>query len=256
MDNDTVSTPPPSGSGYGPPLSPEDYPNIDHLVIEDGKPVDSMLVEKSERLLTEPLYSSWAGPGEGRTFLVLANVGLFFLVRKPPLAPDVMLSLDVPAERDLSRKEHNSYLMWEMGKPPDVVIEFVSDRRGGEETTKQRDYARIGVTYYVIFDPKEWLGHGVLRAFSLRDGEYLPLERAWFEKVGLGLTLWEGTFEGQTGCWLRWCDAKGNLIPTGRERAEHERKLREKERKRADEAEDRIRKLEAQLRASGVEPKE
>jgi hypothetical protein len=103
----------------------------------------------------------------------------------------------------------------------------------------------------------------VLRAFSLRDGEYLPLDRAWVEKVGLGLTVWEGTFEGQTGCWLRWCDAKGNLIPTGRERAEqerlraeHERELREKERKRADEAEERIRKLEAQLRASGLEPNE
>ena len=69
----------------------------------------------------------WAGPGEGRTFRALANVGLFFSLRTPPLAPDVMLSIDVPVGRDLSRKENNSYLMWEMGKPPDVVIEVVSD---------------------------------------------------------------------------------------------------------------------------------
>ena len=56
---------------------PEIVPDLDKLIVEDGAPVDNMFVEKQYRLLTEPLYSSWAGPGEGMPFLALANVGWF-----------------------------------------------------------------------------------------------------------------------------------------------------------------------------------
>jgi Uma2 family endonuclease len=239
----------PAQGASGPPLalSPEDIPNPDVLVIEDGKPADNLFAEKQQRLLTEPLYSSWPGPGEGRTFLALANVGLFYAVREPPLAPDVMLSLDVRPGEDLSRKENRSYFLWVMGKPPDVVIEFVSDRRGGEATHKMRQYARIGVPYYVFFDPKERLGRGVVQAFGLREGKYEALNMSWLPAVGLGLTLWEGVYEEQSGRWLRWCDQQGAIIPTGRERAEQERQRAEQERQRAE-------RLAAQLRALGVEP--
>jgi len=120
-------------------LSPGDIPNVEDLVIEDGKPVDNIFVEKEYRLLSEPLYSSWTS-GSGK-FLALANVDLFYAYREPPLVPDVMLSLGVPAGRDLARKENQSYFMWVVGKPPDVVIEIVSDLRGGEETDKWIAYA-------------------------------------------------------------------------------------------------------------------
>lgn len=200
-------------------LSPEDITNVEDLVIEDGKPVDNMFVEKEYRLLTEPLYSSWISPrGE---FLALANVGLFFAYREPPLVPDVMLSLGVPANRDLSRKENRSYFTWVIGKSPDVVIEIVSDLRGGEETDKMTAYARIGVTYYVIFDPINLLNGGLLRVFGLTQGKYQSMQGTWLENVGLGLTIWEGEFERHHQRWLRWCDRDGIVIPTGFECAEH-----------------------------------
>ena len=41
--------------------------------------------------------------------------------------------------------------------------------------------------------------------------------------MGLGLTLWHGQFENWETVWLRWCDQQGRVIPTGAERAEHER---------------------------------
>src|SRR5437763_1174450 len=128
-------------------LPPECIPNIDELVIEDGKPVESIFAEKQYRLLTEPLYNSWPGPAEGRPFLALANVGLFYQMGQPPLVPDVMLSLDVPRARDLSVKENRSYIMWVIGKAPTVVIELVSDRRGGETSYKLSEYAQVGVPY-------------------------------------------------------------------------------------------------------------
>src|SRR5207302_9337003 len=129
--------------------------------------MESIFAEKQSRLLTEPLYTSWPGPGDGRPFQVLANVGLFFADKEPPLVPDAMLSLDVSPGADLSQKENRSYFVWRRGKAPNVVIEFVSDRRGGETTTKLRDYARAGVPYYIVFDPQNRLEGGVLRGFAL-----------------------------------------------------------------------------------------
>jgi hypothetical protein len=75
---------------------PEDIrPDVGHLVTEDDRPVDNIFSEKQQRLLTEPLYNSPGWVGEGRSFLALANVGLFYAIRQPPYVPDMMLSLDV-----------------------------------------------------------------------------------------------------------------------------------------------------------------
>ena len=49
-----------------PVLDPAVVPNLDDLVTDDDTPLDSIYTEKQQRLLTEPLYSSWTGPGEGR----------------------------------------------------------------------------------------------------------------------------------------------------------------------------------------------
>jgi Uma2 family endonuclease len=221
-------------------LPPELIPNLDELVLEDDTPLDNIFTARQERLLTEPLDVSWGGPGEGRPFLALANVGLFYMVNEPPLVPDAMLAVDVRVGADLSRRENRSYFTWLLGKSPDVVIEIVSDRRGGEGDYKLRRYAHIKVTYYVIFDPENHLGHGVLRSFELRRGAYEPLDEHWFPGINLGLTLWEGVYVGHTARWLRWCDRNGRVIPTGPERA--------------DEANQRLARLEVQMRALGIEP--
>src|SRR5438445_13730888 len=91
-----------------PELDPAVIPNLDDLVTEDGAPVDSIYAEKQYRLLTEPLYSSWAGPGGGRPFLALANVGWFHTSAQPPLVPDALLSLDAFPSGDLRSKGGHS----------------------------------------------------------------------------------------------------------------------------------------------------
>ena len=133
---------PASPEAAGPPLyglDPADIPNLDDLVTEDDAPVDSIFTEKQQRLLTEPLYSSWAAPVEGGAFLALANVGWFYKYREPPLVPDVLLSLDAAPAGDLRSKEGRSYFQWLIGKPPQVIIEIVSDKRGGEESLPETE---------------------------------------------------------------------------------------------------------------------
>lgn len=215
-------------------------PDTSHLITEDDTPVDNVLSEKHQRILTEPLYSSWAGPGQGRPFLVLANVGLFSMPRNPAIVPDVMLSLDVTAPEDIWRIR--SYFVWEFGKPPDVVIEIVSNTKGGEKDSKFADYAHIGVPYYVIYDPIQSLKGDILEVYELRGGRYQRLADPWLANAGLGLVLWEGTFEGLQTTWLRWCDHEGVVIPTGAEQSASERQ--------------RAERLAARLRQMGIDPEQ
>lgn len=222
-------------------LEPElvaEAPDITHLITEDDTPVDNIPSEKQQRLLVGPLYDSW---NPGRPFLAAANVGVFSAVNRPPVVPDMFLSLDVEVAEDWWAREHRSYFLWEFGKPPDVVVEIVSNTEGSENDRKLREYARMGVPYYVIYDPQQLIQEEVLQVYQVVAGEYLPKGDNLLEKVGLGLTLWEGVFEARSDQWLRWCDlTTGQIIPTGAERAEQERA--------------RAERLAAQLRALGVEP--
>ena len=209
-------------------------PEIQNLVTEDDTPVDNMPSEKHQRLLTEALYSSWDGPGAGRPFLAAANVGVFALARNPAIVPDVFLSLDVEVAHDWWQKEHRSYLLWEFGKPPDVVIEIVSNTEGGEADEKRQKYARMRVIYYVIYDPLRQVMPDVLTIYRLSGTDYERHSSPRFPDIGLGVTLWDGTYEGKTDTWLRWTDADGNLILTGKERAEQEHQRAEQEHQRAE----------------------
>jgi Uma2 family endonuclease len=72
------------------------------------------------------------------------------------------------------------------------VIEIVSNTVGNELGSKMKDYACVGVAYYVVYDPLQQLGDRPLRVHELRGTSYTPLETTWMEPVGLGLTLWDG----------------------------------------------------------------
>lgn len=274
-----------------PPLPAECLPNYDLIITEDDTPVDSLSSEREMKLLTDPLHASWSGPGEGRSFVCMSNVGLFYAWKKPALVPDFLLSLDVEMPEDVYPKEHRSYFIWNYGKPPDLVIEIVSNKEGGEADVKLRKYAQLGITYYVIHDPLNELQGGVLRAFTLRGGVYEPMDAALFPLIGLGLTLWHGHYAGMRAEWLRWCDPSGRPLLTGAERAiqaeqrldqeqqranqeeqrasqeqqradqeqqraDQEQQRADQEQQRADQEQQRAKRLVAQLKSLGIEPAE
>jgi Uma2 family endonuclease len=238
---------------------PEDWDEIvENIVTEDDEPVDSLITERQMRLLTRTLYSSWQPPPDEdqpqqpRKFFAAANVGVFSSVNTPPIVPDVFLSLDVEPKADWTKNKNRAYFIWEFDKPPDVALEIVSNKSGGELSAKLKRYAQLAVKYYVVFDPLLQLSQDALRVYELsmvfaghwryrlRDDYTLP-------GVGLGLTFWRGAFEESTERdWLRWCDADGQLIPLGEERAQAETE-------RANAAEARAAWLEKKLREMGVE---
>ncbi len=226
-------------------LDPEDYPNVEHLITEDDTALDNLFVAKQQRLLVESLYGSRLFAE--RTFIADSNVGVFTSIHKQAIVPDVFLSLDVNLPPNFREKRYRSYFIWEYDKAPDVVIEIISDLRGDELGKKMADYARMGVRYYVIFDPARHLKTCTLRTFSLNNVAYEERAAGWFSGIGIGLTLWDGAYEGAQDTWLRWCHEDGTVIPTSAEYAEQERQRAEQEHQRAE-------RLLAQLRALGVEP--
>jgi Uma2 family endonuclease len=265
-------------------------PDISHIITEDDTPVDNILSERQQRLLTQALHSSWK---PNKPFIALANVGLFYALRKPPLVPDMLLAVDVDPQKgmaniNLAEKSNRSYFIWEYGKPPDVVVEIVSNLKGGELSEKLTRYAEIGVPFYVVFDPFEEYGAKVVHAFALISGGYEPLPEARFERIGLRLQLWKGTFEAFEGEWLRWFTITDDLmLPSAeelqagldderehrilveaiaeqertranseRERADTERERADTERERAAIANERAEALAQKLRSLGINPDE
>lgn len=222
-------------------------PDVSGLITEDDTPVDNVFSEKQMRLLTEPLFASWSPP-DGRPYFLAANVGVFATASNHPLVPDVFLSIDAAPKQPFQEKRNRCYFVWEHGKPPDVVIEVVSNTEGDELTRKLRGYERMRVTHYVVFDPWKQLGDATLTRFELQRGELVEAPGSLaLPDLGLGLVLWKGVFELERATWLRWCHASGELVATGAERAEHEKQRAEHEKQRAD-------RLAAKLRELGVDP--
>src|SRR5262249_13940415 len=145
-------------------------------------------------------------------------------------------------------------------KPPDLVLEIVSNTEGGEAEEKRDKYARMRVSYYVIYDPLLQVMPDVLTVYRLHGAVYERQETAQLPDLKLGLTLWEGTFEGKHDTWLRWTDEHGGLIPTGKERAEQaehqllqEQQRAEQEHQRAEQEHQRAERLAALLRQAGID---
>jgi Uma2 family endonuclease len=234
--------------------------DVSHLITEDDTPVDNLPSEKQQRLLIETLYNNWS-LGPGRTFLAAANVGVFNWVKQSPVVPDMFISLDVEIAHDWWKKEHRSYFTWEFGKPPDLVLEIVSNKEGGENTDKLGRYAWMKVQVYIIYDPMKHIMSEALTIYKLEDGAYHPYSNNKDLLPNLRLTLWQGEFESKLDTWLRWTDSQGNLILTGQELAEcerlakeHERQEKERERQAKEDALARAERLAAKLKELGIDP--
>ncbi len=139
-----------------------------------------------------------------------------------------------------------SYVVWQESVDPFLVIELLSPgteaedlgqtlRELGKPPTKWEVYERIlRVPYYVVFDRYE----NQLRAFKLEGTRYREITQLesglWFDEIQLRLGVWQGSYQGVEGKWLRWCDGTGDWIATPAEQAEQEHQRAEQECQRAE----------------------
>ena len=212
--------------------------------------------------------------GSGYLLLNTGDVGEFY--------PDLVFArVEVEPERIIRR---NGYVISEVGKPPDFVLEVASRTTGRRDyTVKREGYARYGVGEYWRFDPTGGEYHDApIGGDRLNeDGVYERIEivsepdgRHWGYSEALGLELWwddktlrfrdpvSGEFLPTAIEWSEVADAERERARAERERARAERERaraereraraeRERadvERKRADTAEARMAEMEAELR--------
>jgi Uma2 family endonuclease len=121
-----------------------------------------------------------------------------------------------------------SYVLWQEAIAPFIVVELLTPGVDGEELVESLDrdgvskwglYERVlRVPYYVVFD---WLS-GHLWMFCLQGGRYVELnlsgQGVWLEDLGLGLGMWQGSYDGVEGKWLRWYYDDGSWVMTDQER--------------------------------------
>ena len=161
------------------------------------------------------------------------------------LAPDCVVAFGVDPEAIVAR---NGYVISEVGKPPDFVLEVASRSTGRRDyTVKRAGYAGYGVQEYWRFDQTGGQYHdAALAGDRLVAGEYEPLQiheeaggLKWGHSPVLGLDLcWD---EGQ----LRVYDpVASNYLPTPME-LQGQRDAAEA---RAAGAEAEVRRLREQLR--------
>lgn len=117
-------------------------------------------------------------------------------IRPGQLKPDCVVAFGVDPK---AIEERNGYVINEVGKPPDFVLEVGSPSTGvADYTTKRDGYARYGVTEYWRFDPSGGRNHDrPLGGDTLVDsGRYEPIPINvesgvhWGRSAVLGLDLY------------------------------------------------------------------
>ena len=117
-------------------------------------------------------------------------------IRPGQLKPDCVVAFGVDPKAIEAR---NGYVINEVGKPPDFVLEIGSASTGvADYTTKRDGYAAYGVTEYWRFDPSGGQYHDrPLAGDTLVDGEYRPIPMntepdgsIWGHSPTLGLDLY------------------------------------------------------------------
>ncbi|MGB8700380.1 MAG: Uma2 family endonuclease [Thermosynechococcaceae cyanobacterium] len=224
-------------------------PTQDDLPCEDGEPMETYRHKLQMDLLVNPLIQ-WLVIEQQRGF-VGGNMFVYFSpaqVRNQDYkGPDVFAVLDVPV------KERKSWVVWEEGKAPDVVIELLSPSTANHDKTdkKQIYQNQLRVPEYFWYDP---FNPNDFAGFALHQGRYEPIAlddqgRLISQSLGLALVRWSGFYQEVETVWLRWSTLEGVLLPTDREFAQSQQQQAEQEKLRAD-------RLAEKLRDLGIDPEQ
>ena len=134
-----------------------------------------------------------------------------------------------------------SYVLWKELIPPLLILEYVSGD-GSEERDRTPEHGKFWVyeqaikaPYYGIYE----VDPGRVELYHREGGFYRPVpanERGHYPipEMRVELGIWVGKFYDLTFPWLRFWDAKGNLLLADCERAEQERRRTESQQQRAD----------------------
>ena len=178
------------------------YPETDGMPLPDGitqAPIYARILEMLRTFFKDLLDCEVNG-----------DVFIYYIEgdNRRTVSPDcfVVFGLSEAALRSLDVR--NTYVMHEVGKPPDFVLEIGSPSTGSVDTGSKRDlYAEIGVPEYWRYDGTggDYYGEALVGE-RLVDGEYQRFEMrheddgsVWSHSDALNLDLW--WIDGELRFW-------------------------------------------------------
>lgn len=254
---------------------PVRLPSTAELPCSDDTPVDNEDQNLLPNLLLFILASLWAERMDWYFGVDMAIYHTTGVSPKVPVVPDAFLSLGVERRKASSDSEGEtegrlSYALWEeSGIAPVMVLEMVSKTPGDEYDQKLEIYRRLGVLYYVVYNPKHWQRdrHLPLEVYKLVEGpegsryQLQMGEPYWMPEVGLGIGRGQQLFGGIEIEMLLWHDEQGVAYPLPDEAVKRLQSLVERlqrqleaERQRAELAEHEKARLADYLRSLGIDP--
>ncbi|NMG06612.1 Uma2 family endonuclease [Brasilonema sp. UFV-L1] len=201
-------------------------PTTDELPCSDDIPVDNEDQNFLPNVLLFLLNSIWANRMDWFFGVDMAVYHTTGVNPRVPVVPDAFLSLGV--ERKKGGKSRKSYAVWEENDVvPILTLEMVSHTPGGEYDEKMAIYNKLGVLYYVIYNPEYWRRdqHQPFEVYKLVDGDYkLQIsEPYWMSEIGLGIGRCQGVFAGIQQEQLAWYSQQGDRYLTADEVVQQER---------------------------------
>ena len=254
MTTTKTPTTPTIADAISPP--PQEYPDWSNLP-DPEPPEDGMLQYPTIRIIDPLIAAHFAH----RPDVLVARDG--FLCwdrhdRNARLAPDWIIAFGVDAA---ARMKDNGYLIWEAGKPPDIVIEVASPNTADRDLGIKRDmYAEIAVPEYWRLDPTggDLYGEPLVGEY-LADGEYRRFDlyrddagRILSHSPAMNLDIyWDGEdfgiYDPATGQYLRGLLAERQETERERQRRQAAERARAAAENRA--IQERAARLAAEQRA-------
>jgi len=220
-----------------PLIETKTLPTQDDLPCSDGVPMETEQHRLQMELLINSLkpwlYKSNKGYVSGNMFVYFSPDQV---KNEDFKGPDVFVVLGV------SNYMRKSWVVWEEGKAPDIVIELLSESTAEKDKGhKKHIYQnKLKVDEYYWFDPhntNDFLGFrlvdSVYKKLSLKDNGFIS------QSLGLKLVRWSGVFHNVDTVWLRWTTLNGELLLLPEEAAEQ-----------------RAERLAQLLREQGIDPDE
>ena len=195
----------------------------DDLPYDDDTPMETFRHYAQMSLLIMALKHYWR---DRQDVYVAGNMFVYF-------SPDQTLRYDFRgpdffAVTGVENRERKSWITWNEGKAPEVVIELLSESTAEcDRVEKKLIYQdQLKVANYYYYHPFNY----ELAGFALRDEVYEEL--AIDEKgilpcpqLGLSLVTWQGRFMDMDATWLRWANQAGEMLLTPDEDGERKAEL-------------------------------
>jgi Uma2 family endonuclease len=228
------------------PFEYRQLPTAEDLPDSDETPVDNELQNDIPNMLLSLLRSIWSDRQDwffGVDMCYYYEANIQEPKKSKSIVPDGFLAIGVPRLKDEGGRL--SYVLWQEQVKPIMVLEVISKEYNGEYDEKLRQYQKLGILYYVVYNSLSgrrgrYKRHESLEVYKLIDDKYELLSSVallsesgkvvWMPEIGLGIGCERRIFGDWERDWLSWYDRDNVRYPTAEESAEQERMIASQER--------------------------